>query len=76
MVKSSQIPAVTADKDQTVVTSFDLSSLSDFRPLNAIDPEAYFRDILARIADHKINRIAELLPWNWQTQQNVATMAA
>ena len=25
--------------------------------LNAIDPEAYFRDILTRIADHKINRI-------------------
>ncbi len=37
--------------------------------LNAIDPEAYFRDILARIADHKINRITELLPWNWKKQQ-------
>ena len=37
--------------------------------LNAIDPEAYFRDILTRIADHKINRITELLPWNWKTNQ-------
>ena len=37
--------------------------------LNGIDPEAYMRDILTRIADHKINRIPELLPWNWKANQ-------
>jgi transposase len=32
--------------------------------LNEVNPEAYLRDILARIADgHPINRIAELMPW-------------
>ena len=32
--------------------------------LNALNPEAYLKDILTRIADgHPINRIAELMPW-------------
>lgn len=32
--------------------------------LNGIDPAFYLRTVLARIADHPINRISELLPWN------------
>ena len=33
--------------------------------MNGLDPQAYLADILSRINDHKINRLDELLPWNW-----------
>ena len=35
--------------------------------LNDIDPEAWLADVIARIADHPINRLDELLPWKWSS---------
>lgn len=40
-------------------------SLIETCKLNGIDPFAWLRDVLARIAEHPIRRIDELLPWNW-----------
>ncbi len=34
--------------------------------MNGIEPEAWLTDVIARIGAHPINRLAELLPWNWQ----------
>lgn len=34
--------------------------------MNGIEHEAWLTDVIARIGAHPINRLAELLPWNWQ----------
>ena len=38
-------------------------TLIETAKLNGVDPQTWLADTLARIQDHKINRIDELLPW-------------
>ena len=33
--------------------------------LNNVDPRAWLADVIARIADQPVQRLHELLPWNW-----------
>lgn len=43
--------------------------------LNGLDPEAYLADVIDRMAKgHPINRLNELLPWNWE--RRAAKLAA
>ncbi|MNT38899.1 Transposase IS66 family protein [compost metagenome] len=44
--------------------------------MNGLDPQAYLADVLNRIHDHKINRLDELLPWNWSPLVAISAEAA
>src|SRR3954452_20808104 len=51
-----------------------MHTLIETATLNDLDPETYLREVFSRIADHPINRIADLLPWNLSPRS--ATLAA
>jgi hypothetical protein len=51
-------------------------SLIGTAKLNGANPEAYLRHVLERIADHAINKIHELLPWNLLAQAPSLRIAA
>jgi len=40
-------------------------TLIETAKLNGVDPQAWLTDVLGCIADHKINKIDELLPWQY-----------
>jgi transposase len=41
-------------------------TLIQIAKLNDVDPQAWLADVLARISDHNIQRLDELLPWTWK----------
>lgn len=45
---------------------------------NAVNPQAWLADVLARIATHPAHRLDKLLPWKWKTaqQQGLGAQAA
>ncbi|NIE81627.1 IS66 family transposase [Asaia sp. As-1742] len=44
----------------------DAMTLIESAKLSGLNPQDYLADVIARISDHKINRLNELLPWNWR----------
>ena len=47
-------------------------TLIETAKLNNVDPQAWLTWVLAQIADHKINRINELLPWEFKALRTAA----
>jgi transposase len=44
--------------------------------MNDIDPQAWLAHVLANIAQHPVNRLDDLLPWNWQPTEMATRQAA
>ena len=64
-----------AGSDRGAQRAAALYSLIGTAKLNRLDPEAYLRDVLARIADHPALQLSSLLPWNWAALQTTAKAA-
>ena len=54
-----QLPKISGKSSVAEVIRYALGRM------NKVDPEVWFRWVLARVADHKMTHLDELMPWNW-----------
>ena len=59
-----------AGSDRGAENAATIMTLIETAKLNDLNPETYLADILDRLPDHKINRLEELLPWNWKPAES------
>ena len=65
---SSRLTAGVAAIGVGIVAAAIAYTLIETAKLNGVDPQAWLTDVLGRIADHKITRINELLPWRYPAE--------
>jgi transposase len=65
-----------AGSDQGGERAAAMYSLIVTAKLNDVDPRAWLADVLARIADHPVLRLHELLPWHWSPRSKGRSLAA
>ncbi len=59
-----------AGSDRGGRTAAVLASFTQTCKTLGIDPFAYLRDIIARIADHPMKNLSDLLPDQWQAEED------
>jgi transposase len=59
-----------AERAATMATLIMTAKLSD------VDPLAWLADVLGRIAEHPVQKLDDLLPWNWRALKACAQQAA
>ena len=64
-----------AGSDRGGVRAAVMYTLIGTAKLNDVDPQAWLADVLDRIADLPQTRLHELLPWNWEGEQQQALAA-
>jgi alkanesulfonate monooxygenase SsuD/methylene tetrahydromethanopterin reductase-like flavin-dependent oxidoreductase (luciferase family) len=55
-----------AGSDRGAERAAAIATLIMTAKLNDVDPQAWLADVLARLPDHPVRRIDELLPWSWR----------
>ena len=65
-----------ADRVGACTSALAMYSLIDTAKLNNVDPRAWLADVLARIADHPVRRLDELLPWHRREARATPAVAA
>jgi transposase len=65
-----------AGSDRGADRAAGMATLIVTAKLNDVDPQAWLADVLARIAGHPVQRLDELLPWNWRTRTRQVDQAA
>jgi hypothetical protein len=58
----ARFDAACMSSDAGGVRAAAIYSLIETADMNGLDPEVYLRHVIQRIADHSVNRVAELLP--------------
>ncbi|WJS05580.1 IS66 family transposase (plasmid) [Roseibium aggregatum] len=53
-----------------------MATLLNSAKLNAVDPQAWLADVLARIAETPVSQVEGLLPWNWEPRTPASAPAS
>ena len=65
-----------AGSDAGAVTLARAMTLIETAKMHGLNPQQYLTDVLSRIHDHKVNKLDELLPWNWTPMDETVREAA